>query len=313
MTISNILGCAGSVIFVLLVSAVIPLIGPFFSLLTPLPFLYYTSKLGLNQGLKIGFITLFIVGLIARLSGYSHILVFCLEFSIIGLIISEIFRRELSFGLTIFWGTVLMLFIGAVFLFFIGLSKGMGPFELILVYFQANLDKYMGFYENMGLDQEKAILLRQFATKLKELVARVYPALLVVGTGFIIWINVVISKPIFRLGGIRYPDLGQMDRWQSPEFMVWGVIAAGFSLLFPITGIKFIALNALIVLLVIYVFHGLTIVMFFFNKHNIPSWARFGIYALIIIQQGFFMIILALGGLFDQWIDFRKIHKKAVN
>ena len=309
MKISDVMGCTGSVILILLVSTWLPFIGPLFSLLTPLPFIFYASKLGPNQGLKTSLITLLIVGLIARLAGYFHIILFCLEFALVGLIISGIFRKEFSFGLTIFWGTVLMLFVGAVFLFMVGLSKGMGPAELILGYFQSNLEKTINFYDNMDLDQEKIAQLKQFSSFLKDLIAKVYPALLMVGTGFVIWINVVISKPLFRLWKVKYPDFGPMDRWQAPEFMVWGVIVAGFSLFFPITGIKFVAINVLIVLSVIYIFHGLSIVMFFFNKYNLPAWARFGLYVLIIIQY-MFLIVLAFAGLFDQWIDFRKIHKK---
>lgn len=70
------------------------------------------------------------------------------------------------------------------------------------------------------------------------------------------------------------------------------------------------AVNALIVILAIYLFHGLSIVVFFLNKFHVPSWIRLGIYFLIIIQQ-LFLIVLTFAGLFDQWIDFRKIHRRA--
>jgi uncharacterized protein YybS (DUF2232 family) len=311
MITSNIIGCTGTVIFFLLVSVWVPLVGPLFSLLIPLPFLYYLSKLGLSQGGKTGLISLLIIGLIARLAGYPQLILFCIALGVIGLIISEIFKREFTFGLTILWGTVLVLFIGAVFLFFIGLSKGTSAVELIVDYLQGNVNRSISLYEEMGLDQETTIQLRQFGTVLNTIIARIYPALLVIGAGVIIWINVVVSKPLFRLGRVKYPDFGRTDMWHAPEFMVWGVIAAGFSLFFSITGIKFIALNTLIVLLVIYVFHGLSIIMFFFNRHNIPLWARFGVYLLIMVQP-IFLVVPVLAGLFDQWIDFRKIHKKGL-
>jgi uncharacterized protein YybS (DUF2232 family) len=211
--------------------------------------------------------------------------------------------------MTIFWGTVLMLFTGALSLFLISLSTGTGAIQLIVGYLQTNVDRAIGLYEEMGLDQQTMIQLKQFGALLNNLIAQIYPALIIIAAGFIIWINVVISRPLFRLRGVKYPDLGRADMWYAPEFMVWGVIAAGFSLFFPATGIKFIALNSLIVLIVIYVFHGVAITMFFFNKYNIPPWARFGVYFLIMIQQ-IFLFVLALAGLFDQWIDFRKIHKK---
>jgi uncharacterized protein YybS (DUF2232 family) len=120
----------------------------------------------------------------------------------------------------------------------------------------------------------------------------------------------VISKPLFRLGNLQYPEFAPMDQWQSPELMVWGVIAAGFALFLSIGGIRFLAINGLIVMAIIYVFHGLAIMLFFFNKHRVPHWVRFGTYLLILFQQ-IFWIVLAMAGLFDQWIDFRKIHKRA--
>ena len=311
MIISDIIGCTGAVIFFLLVSVWVPFIGPLFILLIPLPFLYYLSKLGLGQGWKTGLISILILGLIARLIGYPYLILSCILLGLGGLIISEIFKREFKIGMTVFWGTVFMLFAGAVFLFFTTLSTGTGAIQLIVGYFQTNVDRALGLYEEMGLDQQTMTQLRQFGAFLNNLIAQIYPALIIIGTGFVIWINVVISKPLFRLRGIKYPDMGRADMWYAPEYMIWGVIAAGFALFFPLTVIRFIALNTLIILLVIYVFHGLAITMFFFNKHKIPFWARLGVYLLIMIQQ-IFMLVLALVGLFDQWVDFRKIHKKSL-
>ena len=256
-----------------------------------------------------GFITILIISLIAHLTGYSQLIILCLEFAVIGLIIAEIFRRELSFGLTILSGTLFMLLIGAVFLFFVGITKNSGPVDLILGYFKANLNKTVVFYEEMGLAPEKVTQIKELGKMINDLISRTYPSLIVIGTGFVIWMNIVISRPIFKLGRIRYPDLGRTDLWQAPDILVWGVIASGFSLFLHSTGIRFIALNCLIILAVIYVFHGLSIILFFFNKHKVPMWMRIGTYTIIIIQQ-IFLIVLALGGLFDQWIDFRKIHRK---
>jgi uncharacterized protein YybS (DUF2232 family) len=70
-----------------------------------------------------------------------------------------------------------------------------------------------------------------------------------------------------------------------------------------------LAINALIIIMVIYLFHGLSIVLFFLNKYRVPFWLRIGVYFLIIVQQLFF-VALSLAGLFDQWVDFRKIHRR---
>ncbi len=313
MKVQDVLGCAASAIVLLLASALIPLVGPVFSLLTPLPFLYYTTKLGLYQGAKVVLITVLAVGVIAKLAGYPQIIFLCLEFSLLGLIISETFRREFTIGFTIFWGTICMLIIGAVILGIIGLNRNMGPLALILDYFQHNVKETVQSYETMGWDQEKILQFQEYLKILIKVITMIYPALMIVGTGFVVWINIVISRPLFRLVNLDYPHFGPMDRWRAPELMVWGVIAAGFSLFLSIPVVRLIAINGLIVMLTIYVFHGLSILLFFLNKYRVPSWFRIGIYFLIFFQQ-IFLIVLAMAGLFDQWVDFRKIHiKKSVS
>ena len=296
----------------LIASGWVPFAGPFLSLLTPLPFLYYTAKFGLREGVKALLICLLAVGLIGNLSGFSQAVFLCLEFGLLGLIISEIYRRKLTIGRTLLWGTGLMLLLGFVILTGVGLTKNMGPIELVLGYLQSNLKGTVDVYEHMGGGQEKAVQLRQFAKALMEIITRIYPSLVIIGTGFVVWLNVVLSRHVFRLGNLPYPQFASTDRWWAPEYMVWGVIAAGFSLFLPVSGIRWVSINVLIVLLTVYVFHGLSIVLFFLNKYRVPSWIRLGVYFLIVFQQ-IFLFLLALAGLFDQWIDFRKIrHRKSV-
>jgi uncharacterized protein YybS (DUF2232 family) len=294
----------------LIASGWVPFAGPLLSLLTPLPFLYYTAKFGLREGIKALLICLLAVGVIGNLLGFPQVVFLCLEFGILGLVISEIYARELTLGRTILWGTGLMLLLGFVILTGIGLTKNMGPIELVMGYLQSNVKGTVGVYEHMGGGQEKAVQLRHFAKTFMEIIARIYPSLVIVGTGFVVWLNVVLSRHVFRLGNLRYPQFAPTDRWWAPEYMVWGVIAAGFSLFLPVSGIRWVAINALIVLLSVYVFHGLSIVLFFLNKYRVPSWIRLGVYFLILFQQ-IFLLLLALAGLFDQWIDFRRVrHRK---
>ncbi|MFC1495663.1 DUF2232 domain-containing protein [Thermodesulfobacteriota bacterium] len=312
MTLSNIIGCAGSVTFLLFVSISLPFFGPLLSLLTPLPFLFYSSKLGLNKGSKVCLVTILIVGVVTKMTGHSELFLFCLEFGIAGLILSELFRRELNYSLTIFTGTLLVLVVGSGFFLFISITRGLTPLEMAVTYLQTSLDNTLAntisLYESRGLDQQTIEQLKQAGPKIIDWVKKIYPSLVIIGTGFIVWINVIISKPLFMYRGIKYPDMGRGDFWQSPEYMVWGLIIAGFCIFFSIPTLELIAINAVIIFSVIYVFHGLSIVLFFFNKYNVPTWTRIIIFILIISQWIFFVIIFALMGLFDQWVDFRKIN-----
>ena len=311
MKIHDVLVCTGSVTLFLTASVFIPIVGALLSLLLPLPFLFYASKLGLQQGLIISLISLFFIGIIASLIGYPYIIIQCIEFGLLGLIISEVFKRRFSVGMTIFWGITVTLVVVGVLILLIGLSLEKGPLDLILDYFQIDLDEAIHVYINMGLNQEQAAELKQVSKIIIDLFKKIFPAFIIIWTGCVVWINVIISRPLFQFKGIQYPSFGPMDKWHPPELLVWGLIITGFALFLPVSGIKWVAVNVFIVTAVIYFFNGLSILLFLFNKYHLPTWARLGIYILIGIQA-IFWFVLAVAGLFDQWIDFRKIHHKEI-
>jgi uncharacterized protein YybS (DUF2232 family) len=87
-----------------------------------------------------------------------------------------------------------------------------------------------------------------------------------------------------------------------------GLIAAGFSLFLSFSPLRLVAVNALVIMLAIYFFHGLSILLFFLNKYRVPPWMRLGVYALILVQQ-ILVIGVTMAGLFDQWLDLRRIHQ----
>ena len=310
MKTKDVLGCVGGAAFLLLASAWIPFIGPFFSLLTPLPFLCYSTSLGLRQGIKLAAVSVFVIGFLANLAGQPQAVIFVIEFSIIGLGLSELFRRELAFGRTLLLATVFMLSLGLGLLFFIGLSNNMGPIEMILTYMGEHLNASITAYKDVNVEGADAQALETYAKAFMLIVSKIYPSLMIIGTGFALWLNIVIAKPLFRLWHLKYPQFEPMDCWQSPEWLVWGTIISGFALFLASGSIEFLAINALIVILAIYLFHGLSIVLFFLNKYKVPTWIRVGAYVLIMVQQLFF-VVLILAGLFDQWADFRRIHRRA--
>jgi uncharacterized protein YybS (DUF2232 family) len=309
MKITDVLVCVGGATFFLFAYTLIPVVGPLFSLLTPLPFLFYSTKLGLYQGVKLAAVTTLTIAMLAKLTGYPQNFLFCMELSLLGLALSELLKRKLSFGQTIFLATVFMLLLGFGFLFFIALSKNMGPLEMVLNYAESHVKRTVAAYVEIGIPLEKTIELEALGKAFMDIISKIYLSLMIIGAGFAVWLNVVIAKPLFRMGNLEYPDFIPMERWQAPDVLVWGVIVSGFSLFFLSGGIELLAINALIVMMVIYFFHGLSIILFFLNKYHVPSWIRIGVYFLLIIQQ-FLGIALVLAGLFDQWVDFRKIHRR---
>lgn len=310
MTTKDVLGCVATATGLIMASAWIPFIGPFFSLLTPLPFLFYTTRLGLRQGLQVCAVTVLVIGLLANLMGQPQVILFVIEFGIIGVGLSELFRRNFTLGKTLLLATFFMLSVGICILVVIGLSKNMGPIEMILSYMSEQLKAAVMIYKNSDGAGGDAVALETYAKTFLMVVSKIYPSLMIIGAGFAVWVNMMIARPLFRAWKLPYPDFSSIDRWQAPEPLVWGLIASGFALFFASGPLEFLAVNTLIVILAIYLFHGLSIVLFFFNKYRTPVWIRVGVYFLIFIQQLFFAVLI-LAGLFDQWVDFRKIHRRA--
>jgi len=302
-------GCVEAAMILLLASALIPLIGPFFSLIIPLPFLYYSTKLGVNQGVKLVCITILLTALISTVLSYPQLIFLCLEFSLMGLIMAEIYRRNWSIGISVLAATSSVLLIGLIVLTAVGLRQNMGPLEMVYAYVEDSLRQSVQVYENIGASPEKAQEFGEYLTVVVNVISKIYPSLLIIGTGFVVWFNMIVSRPIFQMRNLVYPAYGALDRWRSHEFMIWGVIAAGFSLFLPLSSVRWFATNAMIVMMAVYVFQGLSILVFFLNKYRVPHWIRFGAYFLILFQQ-IFIIGLAVAGLFDQWIDLRRIHSR---
>jgi uncharacterized protein YybS (DUF2232 family) len=59
---------------------------------------------------------------------------------------------------------------------------------------------------------------------------------------------------------------------------------------------------------VVYLFQGLAIVSYYFERWKLPRLFRTAAYAIILIQQ-FFTLGAMLLGLFDMWFDFRRLSR----
>ena len=304
---TDIIVCSGSVVLLLSAATWIPVLGLFFALLTPLPFLYYATRLGLRNGVKIAVVTLLFVGLLSKLTGHPQMMISCFESGILGLILSELYRRRFTLGLTLVIGTCSVLIVSVLLLSLITSSGIMGSAELKPEFLESRNEELIQVYKDLGLSEDKVIQIQ----KVIDIYTKIYPALFILSTTFSVCFIVLLSRPIFRFKNLPYPNFGPMDRWQSPELMVWGVIVTGFALFLTTGGIQLVAGNALFVMGIIYMFHGLSITQFFLNKYRAPLLGRLGVYLLIFILPHF-LVTLAIAGLFDQWADFRKLNQKAV-
>ena len=176
-------------------------------------------------------------------------------------------------------------------------------------YVEKNLEYTLTLYKDMGMPDETISMIRRSADQIQYILMRIIPGIAAVSILFITWANILMSNTLFLSHGLPYSDFGQLNRWKTPDFLVWGVIGAGAMLLIPEKGLKTIGINVLLILFVIYFFQGIAIVAFFFEKKQLPRLLRIIIYSLIGFQQIILLFIVGIG-FFDVWLDLRKLNAK---
>jgi len=285
-------------------AVIIPIIGLVGMFLLPLPILVYRLKLGQTRGAAVA--TISFAAMAAVLGGGSLDLFIFLALLVLGFVLGESFERNYSLEKTMLAACATLALGGLLALFFYSRSTGNGITDLISVYVHQNTVLYQEALDRMGAAQET----REAVTALIELIEvwtlKAFPAIAVSGILFTTWITLLLAKPVLRRASLPRPDFGNLTHWRAPEMFVWVLIGCGLLLLMPSGGLKLIGLNGLWIMLQVYFFQGIAIVSFFFEKKRVPLPARWILYPLITLQG--FLLILVIGlGIFDMWLNVRKI------
>jgi uncharacterized protein YybS (DUF2232 family) len=291
-----------------LAASLIPIVGAFIIILTPLPILYYYSKAGRTQGLTVFIISVSIVAVILSISGSITNLPFLLISGILGVTLSEIFRKNYSIELTVILPVMALMILWLSFILFQSLSLGKQPWNLVEDYIGINIQESIQFYTQLDIPAQQIDLIRDNAKKITSFFTYIFPALLLVSASFIVWINTLAAREIFQKYRMWYPDFGDLSRWKAPERLIWLLIANGILLLIPVEWATFLGLNLLIICLFLYMFQGLSIISFLFKTKKIHKVFRIPCYFLIFAQQYIIVLVIAVG-VFDLWVDFRRYIK----
>ncbi len=286
------------------ISVYMPIIGFICSLFIPLPTLFYRSKLGRRTGAIIPIIT--IIVMITVLGGISIDILFFVELLFLGFVLSELIELDLSIEKTMLYACGSVIFVGIASLLFYSNLSDKGIYAFVAEYISKNLKLTLEIYENMGVSQDSIHMISNSLENIKYVLIRIIPALVVASTFFVSWTNLLVAKPILKSRGLFYPSFGSLKIWKAPEFLIWVIIGCGLLLLVPEKTFKIIGLNGLLIMLTVYFFQGIAIVSFYFEKKRFPRMLKVFLYSLIALQQAVLLVIIGLG-LFDMWLNFRKL------
>jgi uncharacterized protein YybS (DUF2232 family) len=302
----DIIKCSALTLALFLAYVTFPLIGMLPGIISPLPLIYCYGKRGATAGLTVLLIT---VAVLAVMSELPVLLLYLLQSGIIGLLLPRFYllgkgaARSIVYTVTI--NSVLL--IAAVVAF--GIWTGADLQGTMLKGIAAGTDQAISAYSKQGIGKEDLEALAQSIKQAGELIARIFPALLLISFGSVAAMNMAL---FFRLAARWLPNLPQPEgfsRFRNPEMLVWVLIVAGFAMLLPHPDIQRAALNVLVVCGFIYFLQGLAVIMSFFQRMAVPTLAR-TIFWLFLMIQPYLTLAVAFLGVFDIWADFRTPKEK---
>ncbi len=289
---------------IFLISLQVPWVGMVISLLTPLPIMVLCGLWGLPGGilaLLLG--TLFVSALLNPFLG----IIFFAEFGLLG-----IFLYYYLVGKALPWDQVIarssLIVVAA--LAFLALVYGTATSSSLIDWVREQVHETGQSIVQIHLrgstgDQILWITSEKFA----EFVLRILPSLVILTIWFEGFLNIALFARIMRIDALGSGRINMrlgFSTWTCPDRFVWGGIFGGVLILTKIPLLVTIGLNVIILLVAIYFLQGLAIVSFFFGKNNVPLGFRVIGYTLIGLIQFLFFLVVALG-LFDIWMNFRKL------
>ena len=282
----------------------IPLIGLFAWMFLPLPVLFYRLKIGRNGGGLVMVLSLAV--LIVFTSNFAFNTLYFGSLLMTGFFLGEFLEQHLSIDRIMLYTSFAVIGSGLVVLFIFSSMQTQGIEQLI--------SNYIARYQTLSsqLFSESAQLYPEMKIDLKMLekastvFASIFPGILINSYLTMIWLNILLIKKLLMKKGIIIKSIENLNEWKAPEYLVFAVIA--FSVLMFLTSgaLNLVAVNCLIILMFVYFFQGIAVVSFFFNKKSAPFALRVFFYILIAIQPLFMFLVIGFG-LFDTWINFRKL------
>ena len=278
--------------------------------LIPLPVLFLLITLGQRQGNKIIKGAIIVAGLSAVISGHLPGLLISCSMLPLGFYLAHAMADKDNFIKTGTAGIFVLLASWGLLAIFYGVIFHLNPYvETLKALDQAISATYSSYQEASGLSPQTLADLKQAFMMMRQYVPVVMPSIFIMSSIFAVWINLAAGNALLRKKNVELAPWPEFNQWRLPEQLVWLVIVSGGGILLPTSLLQHISLNVFLVMGTVYFFQGLAVLVNFFVRWSVPRPFRIAIYAFILIQvYGF--IFLAIAGLADVWIDFRKERPK---
>ena len=273
-------------------------------ILSPFPLIFIYLQRGRQVGIAL---VALVFAVLLLLVGADRAMLFLAEYSLMALVLAELIRMQLPGDRCIAGGALASGLISVVLLAALLGDQDTSFKEFFEKQIRAHLSESMEAFESMGEDKGEVAKMKVFAENAAEGLAGAYPAFLLIGS----LIGAVVNYTLIRFAWMRLYGIGlfsgrAFSDWICPENLVWCFIFSGAALFLGSGIVENAGLNVFLVMLCIYFSQGLSIVIHFLKVRNAPTFFWFVLFILIFVQPILIGLLAGLG-VFDIWVDFRKI------
>lgn len=188
-----------------------------------------------------------------------------------------------------------------------GMAAGINPYSHLLELLDAGFTQTFEVYKsNTDLPADVLLELDRVITELKLLVPRILPGVLACMVLMTVWMNMVAGNTLLLQRNPEKAPWSGYSRWQLPEQLVWLPILALVLTLIGQGRMRDTGLCLLLVAGLVYFFQGLAVFIHLLERWKVPRYLRVLLYLLLVIQS-YGLIMLAVLGIADVWINFRRI------
>lgn len=244
---------------------------------------------------------------LVNLTGPQQAMIFVAEYALVAVIMGETIRLSLPYDRSILFSTLGSAALSIILIWTFVADVGMSPVD----FFQEEIDRALQRYleslkdlENTSVDIE---VMQKFAGETSRMFAQAFPAIITIGALTVAVINYFSVRFLWlKFYASGYFAAADLTRWVLPDYWVWPFIISGGALLGLDEAGFAIGLNIFLVLFTLYFLQGIAIMHHFLQVKNVPKPLWVILYILIFAQPIFMGLIMGMG-LFDIWLDFRKL------
>jgi uncharacterized protein YybS (DUF2232 family) len=163
--------------------------------------------------------------------------------------------------------------------------------------------KFLGDLKASGWPPEQVTDWTDKVTTMRDALAVVFPASYIILGALMVLLNAALLRLYLLRRDPGWLEDGEFERVRFPLVLAGSFVLSGAAVL--VEPLRAVAYNALLIQAFFFGLQGLAVVAFYARRLAGPPFLR-AVVVVLVLANPWALQILALLGLFDNWIDFRK-------